>query len=403
MRNILKERTSQYKEPQIIKQQGFYPFFREINSEQGTEIEIYGKKAMMFGSNSYLGLTNHPYIKEQSIRALEKYGSGCAGSRFLNGTIDLHVELENRLARFLNKEDAIVFSTGFQVNVGVIPAITHRGDYIIMDRLNHASIIEGARLSQANAVMFRHNDMRSLESKLKHIPQDAFKLIVVDGVFSMEGDIVKLPELVELAEKYQAVVMTDCAHAIGVLGKNGRGTASHFGLDDKVDIISGTFSKSLASIGGFVASDNDTISYLRHHARSLIFSASITPASAASALAALDLIESNDNMIKKLWENTKFAQDLLSHLGFDTGDSETPIIPIYIRNQEKTFMLTTQLLEEGVFVNPVVPPAVAPGDSLIRFSLMATHTTEQIETAINKIYKVAKNLGVELMKPAKSA
>ncbi len=403
MRHLLKERTGQYVDSKVLKQSGWYPFFREIGSEQGTEIEIYGKKALMFGSNSYLGLTNHPYIKEQATKALEKYGSGCAGSRFLNGTIDLHVELERRLAKFLNKDGAIVFSTGFQVNLGVIPAITQKGDYIILDRLNHASIIEGSRLSGADTVMYRHNDMRSLEQKLKHIPIDAFKLIVVDGVFSMEGDIVNLPEVVRLAEKYNAVVMTDCAHAVGVLGENGRGTPSHFGLEDKVDLIGGTFSKSLASIGGFVASDSDTIDYLKHHARSLIFSASITPASAASALAALDLIESNDNMIKQLWENTYFAQDMLKNYGFDIGDTETPIIPIYIRDQHKTFALTTTPLEKGVFVNPVISPAVNPGDSLIRFSLMATHTKEQIETAINTIYSIARELDVPLQKQAVSA
>ncbi len=403
MRSILKERTRLYQEPNLYKEKGIYPFFREINSEQGTEVEIYGKKVLMFGSNSYLGLTNHPYVKEAAEKALRNYGSGCAGSRFLNGTIDLHVELENRLANFLNKEGCIVFSTGFQVNLGVIPAITQRGDYILLDRLNHASIIEGARLSQANTLMFRHNDMNSLETKLKHCPLDAFKLIVVDGVFSMEGDIVNLPEIVRLAEQYNAVVMTDCAHAIGVLGKNGRGTPSHFGLEDKVDLIGGTFSKSLASIGGFIASDNDTITYLKHHARSLIFSASITPASAASALAALDLIERDDERIAKLWDNTNFAMSMLKGLGFDTGDSETPILPIYIRDQAKTFMLTTRLLEEGVFVNPVVPPGVSPGDSLIRFSLMATHTKEQITRAIETIHKVAKEIEVPLQKVTVSA
>ncbi len=403
MRSTLKERTRLYQDPNFYKEKGIYPFFREINSEQGTEVEIYGKKVLMFGSNSYLGLTNHPYVKEAAEKALRTYGSGCAGSRFLNGTIDLHVELENRLASFLNKEGCIVFSTGFQVNLGVIPAITQRGDYILLDRLNHASIIEGSRLSQADALMYRHNDMKSLENKLKHCPIDSFKLIVVDGVFSMEGDIVNLPEIVRLAEKYNAVVMTDCAHAIGVLGKNGRGTPSHFGLEDKVDLIGGTFSKSLASIGGFVASDNDTITYLKHHARSLIFSASITPASAASALAALDLIERDDERIAKLWENTNYAMDLLKGYGFDTGETETPIIPIYIRDQAKTFMLTTRLLQEGVFVNPVVPPGVSPGDSLIRFSLMATHTKEQIARAIDIIHRVAKEIEVPLQKVTVSA
>lgn len=400
MNDQLRQRFSSYREPQALKSQGVYPFFREIQTEQDTEVMVGGRKVLMFGSNSYLGLTTHPKVKEASEAAVKKYGTGSAGSRFLNGTLDIHVELENKLASFVKKEDAIVFSTGFQVNLGVIPAIAGKGDVILLDRLNHASIIEGARLSQAQTVMFRHNDMRSLEQKLKHCPPDGLKFIVVDGIFSMEGEIVDLPGVVALAEKYNAVVMTDCAHAIGVIGDHGSGTPSHFGLDDKVDLIGGTFSKSLASLGGFVAGDSDTINYLRHHARSLIFSASITPASAAAALESLNIIASDDSHRQRLWENTRYAQKCLVELGFDIGDSETPIIPIYIRDHIKTFELTTKLLNEGVFVNPVIPPAVSPGDSLIRFSLMATHTKEQIDRAMEIILKVAQEVRINLRQAA---
>lgn len=388
----LRNRTSIYQEPQRVKSLGFYPFFRRIESDQDTEVIIEGRKVLMFGSNSYLGLTNHPKIKEAAHQALNKYGAGCAGSRFLNGTLDLHEELESRLAAFLGKESVLIYSTGFQVNVGVLPTLTRRDDFIILDEYVHASIIEGSRLSFAKTMKFKHNDMESLEKRLSICPYDTFKLIVVDGVFSMEGDIAKLPEIVALAKKYNATVMTDCAHAIGVLGENGKGTSAHFGLTEEVDLIGGTFSKSLASLGGFIASDFDTINYLKHHSRSLIFSASMTPSSCAAALAALDILETDDSHRQKLWENTSYAQNALSQLGFDTGHSETPIIPIYIRDYMKTFSLTTQLFEEGVFVNPVIPPAVAPGETLIRFSLMATHEKHQIDRAVDKIHQVAKRL-----------
>jgi len=391
--NRLVERMAKYTAPQEAREQGVYPYFRTIESEQDTVVTIKGKKVLMFGSNSYLGLTNHPKLKEASKIAVDRYGSGCAGSRFLNGTLDLHLELEEKLAQFVGKEEALVFSTGYQVNLGVISSITRRQDHILLDELDHACIIDGTRLSFAKTKKYRHNDMSDLEKSLQRIPDTGqMKLIVVDGVFSMEGDICKLDELVRLAKKYNANVMVDDAHSLGVLGKGGAGTASHFGLEDDVDLIMGTFSKSLASIGGFIASDHATINYLKHHARSLIFSASIAPANAASVIAAIDLIKDEPERIDRLWENTHFAMEGLKSIGLDTGKSETPIIPIYVRDVTKTFLLTKMLLEEGVFVNPVITPAVKPEDSLIRFSLMATHTKEQITQALEKIEKVGNAL-----------
>lgn len=385
---------ARYQEPQKARALGVYPYFRTIESEQDTEVIINGKKVLMFGSNSYLGLTNHPKLKEASKAAIEKYGSGCAGSRFLNGTLDLHLQLEEKLANYVGKEEALVFSTGYQVNLGVISSITTRNDNILLDELDHACIIDGARLSFAKTKKFRHNDMVSLEKSLQRCEDENLKLIVVDGVFSMEGDIAKLDQIVGLAKKYNANIMVDDAHGLGVVGANGRGTASHFGVTDDVDLIMGTFSKSLASIGGFIASDSTTINFLKHHARSLIFSASIAPANAASVIAALDLIEQEPERIERLWENTHFAIRELRNLGFDIGHTETPIIPIYVRDDYKTFRFTRMLLEEGIFVNPVISPAVKSSDSLIRFSLMATHTREQIVTAIEKLEKASKILDV---------
>jgi 8-amino-7-oxononanoate synthase len=373
---------------------GLYPFFRVIESDQDTTVTIKGKKVLMFGSNSYMGLTNHPKIKEASIKAIEKYGSGCAGSRFLNGTLDIHIELERKLAEFVHKDAALVFSTGFQVNLGVIPTVTGRNDYILIDELDHASIIEATRLSFAKVMKFRHNDMHSLENVLKRCDPGKIKLIVVDGIYSMEGDIANLPGIVKLADKYEATVMVDDAHAIGVIGEHGSGTASHFGLTDKVDLIMGTFSKSLASLGGFISSDFDTINYMKHHSRSLIFSASMTPASAAAVLAALDIIKAEPERIVKLWELTHYTIDNFKRMGFDIGKSETPIIPLYIRDNLKTLKLTRMLLDEGVFVNPVVSPAVNKDSTLIRFSLMATHTKAQVDIALEKFDKLGKKLGI---------
>jgi 8-amino-7-oxononanoate synthase len=391
---ILKDTLSNYDAPQKAIQAGIYPYFREIQSDQATEVMINGKKVLMFGSNSYLGLTNHPKVKEAAKAAIDKYGTGCAGSRFLNGTLDLHIQLEDKLARLVGKEGALCYSTGFQVNLGVVSLLAGRNDYLLLDELDHASIIEGSRLSFAKVLKFAHNDMDALECKLKVCNKERIKLIVVDGIFSMEGDIVNLPAIVELAAKYDAAVMVDDAHSLGVIGKNGSGTASHFGLTDKVDLIMGTFSKSFASLGGFIAADKEVINYIKHNSRSLIFSASMTPASAASVLASIAIMESEPERIKHLWDITAYALNGFKSAGFDTGKSETPIIPLFIRDDIKALQLTQDLLAEGVFVNPVVSPAVPKEDCLIRYSLMATHTKEQVEISIEKISKAAKALGI---------
>ncbi|OFY84500.1 MAG: 8-amino-7-oxononanoate synthase [Bacteroidetes bacterium RIFCSPLOWO2_12_FULL_35_15] len=392
--NALQLKMRAYNVPQEIKKSGYYPYFNPIESAQDTEVIIKGKKVLMFGSNSYLGLTNHPKTKEAAINAIKKYGTGCAGSRFLNGTIDLHIQLEEVLAEFVGKEAAIVYSTGFQANLGTASALTGRNDFILLDEYDHASIIDGCRLSFSKVIKYKHNDVDSLENELRFLPADKIKLIVVDGVFSMEGDIVNLPEIVKVAEKYSASIMVDEAHSIGIMGKNGSGSVSYFGLTNKVDILMGTFSKSLASVGGFIASDAATINYLKHNSRSLIFSASISPANAASALAAIEIITEEPERIEQLWKNTHYAMRRLKDYGFDIGKTETPIIPIYIRDDIKTFALAKMLLDEGVFVNAVVSPAVRSDSSLIRFSLMATHTTKQIETAIDKINRMAKILDI---------
>ncbi len=385
-----------YDAPQRAKAAGIYPYFRAIESDQDTEVIINGRKVLMFGSNAYLGLTNHPKVKEAAVAATMKYGTGMAGSRFLNGTLDIHLELERKLANFMDKDEAIVFPTGFSVNEGVLGCITDRNDYIIWDERDHASIIEGIRTSFSTKYKFRHNDMNSLEKQLKRCNARSVKLIVVDGVFSMEGDLANLPEIVRLARKYNANIMVDEAHSLGVLGKrySGKGVCDHFGLLDDVDLVMGTFSKSLASIGGFIAGEYAVINYLRHNARTNIFSASITPAATAAASVALDILKSEPERVKKLWELTHYAIQQFQERGFELGPTETPILPLYVRDNDKTFLITKLLFEEGIFVNPVVSPAVAPDDTLIRYSLMATHTKEQIDFSIEHIANVFKKLQI---------
>ncbi len=386
--NLLVDKLSKYTAPQQAKAAGIYPYFRVIESDQDTEVVINGKKVLMFGSNAYLGLTNHPKVKEAAIEAIRKYGTGMAGSRFLNGTLDIHIELERKLAEFVGKDDAIVYSTGFQVNLGVVSCLTGREDYILWDELDHASIIEGHRLSYSRKIKFRHNDMDGLERQLQKCEADKIKLIVVDGVFSMEGDVANLPEIVKLCEKYNANLMVDEAHGLGVLGKQGRGTCDHFGVTSKVDLIMGTFSKSLASIGGFIAGDDDVINYLRHNSRSYIFSASNTPSATAAASAAFDIMVSEPERIEHLWKLTNYALEGFRNMGCEIGHTSTPIIPLFIRDNDKTFIITKELFEQGIFVNPVVSPAVASDATLIRFSLMATHTFDQLNFALDKIEKI---------------
>ena len=380
--------------PQKFMEMGVYPYFREITGKQGTEVEMGGHKVLMFGSNAYTGLPGDQRIIDAAKEALDKYGSGCAGSRFLNGTLDIHVALEKDLAEFVHKDEALCFSTGFSVNAGVIAAIGGREDYIICDDRDHASIVDGRRLSFAHQLKYKHNDMEDLERVLQKLPYDAVKLIVVDGVFSMEGDLARLPEIVELKHKYNCSIMVDEAHGIGVFGKNGRGVCDHFGLTDEVDLIMGTFSKSLASIGGFIAGDSDTINYLRHSCRTYIFSASNTPAATAAAQKALDILKAEPERIERLWDVTNYALKRFREKGFEIGDTESPIIPLYIRDVEKTFLITALAFERGVFINPVVPPACAPQDTLVRYALMATHTKEQVDRSVEILKGIFREQGV---------
>ncbi len=392
--SLLSDVMAKYDEPQKVKALGLYPYFRPIESDQDTVVTIDGKPVLMFGSNSYLGLTNHPRLKEGAIKAVEKYGTGCAGSRFLNGTLDIHIELEERLAKLVHKKAALVYATGFTVNSGVLPCVAGREDYLLFDDRDHASIIEGKRLSYAKQIKYRHNDMDHLESQLKKCEPDKIKLIVTDGVFSMEGDVAKLPHMVELAKKYNASLYVDEAHSLGVFGKTGAGVCEHFGVSDDVDLIMGTFSKSLGTIGGFIAADENIINALKHTSRTLIFSASITPASTGCVLAALDVMEEETWRKDALWANTNRDKEGFLKAGFEIGPTETPIIPLYVRDNLKTFNLTRMLMDDGVFVNPVVSPAVSSEDTLIRYSLMATHTFDQIDESIMKISKAARQLGI---------
>ena len=370
-----------------------YPFFRTIESAQDPEITMNGRKMIMIGSNNYLGLTNHPKVKEAAIEAIRKYGTGCAGSRFLNGTLDIHVQLEEKLARFMRKDAALIFSTGFQVNLGVISAVAGKDDLIVIDKMDHASIIDGCRLSFGEVRKYRHNDMSDLERLLRE-NEERDKLLVVDGVFSMEGDIAPLPEIVSLARKYGAGLMVDDAHGIGVLGNTGRGTSEHFGVEEEVDLIMGTYSKSLASIGGFISGSSDVIHFIKHSARSLIFSASPPPASVASVSAAIDIIENEPERREQLWNNTSKMLEGLKSLGFQTGSSQTPIIPVIVGDDEKAFIMAMMLQEEGIFVNVAVTPAVPAGMALIRTSYMATHTDEHLDIVLRAFEKVGRKLGL---------
>lgn len=390
----LQERYKSYRIPQEFMAKGVYPYFRAITGKQGTEVEMGGHKVLMFGSNAYTGLTGDQRIIDKAKEALDKYGTGCAGSRFLNGTLDLHVQLEKEISKFIGKDDCLCLSTGFSVNQGVIPALLSKDDYVICDDRDHASIVDGRRLAFAKQLHYKHNDMEDLERVLQRLPHDAIKLIVVDGVFSMEGDLAKLPEIIELKHKYNCSVMVDEAHGVGVFGKQGRGVCDHFGLTDEVDLIMGTFSKSLASIGGFIAADFDTINFLRHSCRTYIFSASNTPAATAAALEALHIIQQEPERIEKLWNVTRYALKRFREEGFEIGDTESPIIPLYVRDTEKTFLITALAFNAGVFINPVIPPACAPQDTLVRYALMATHTEEQVERSVIALKKIFVEQGI---------
>ena len=393
--DLIHERLSKYDLPQQMMEKGVYPYFREIESKQGTEVEMDGHKVLMFGSNAYTGLTGDERVIEAGVKALRQYGSGCAGSRFLNGTLDIHVQLERELAEFVGKDEALCFSTGFTVNSGVIPQLLTKDDFIICDDRDHASIVDGRRLSFAKSLHYKHNDMKDLERCLRRCPRNSVKLIVVDGVFSMEGDLCKLPEIVELKHKFpNTIIMVDEAHGLGVFGRQGRGVCDYFGLTDEVDLIMGTFSKSLASIGGFIAADKVIINWLKHTSRTYIFSASATPAATAGALEALHIIQNEPERITALWDVTNYALAKFREAGFEIGETESPIIPLYVRDLEKTFTVTKRAFDEGVFINAVIPPACAPQDTLVRFALMATHTKEQVDRAVVALTKVFKELDI---------
>jgi 8-amino-7-oxononanoate synthase len=391
---LLQERCAKYTLPQEFMAQGIYPYFREIEGKQGTEVMMDGHRVLMFGSNAYTGLTGDQRVIDAGIAAMQRYGSGCAGSRFLNGTLDIHVQLEKELAEFVGKDETLCFPTGFTVNSGVISQLVDRNDYIICDDRDHASIVDGRRLSFATQLKFKHNDMEDLEKQLQKCEPNRVKLIIVDGVFSMEGDLCNLPAIIELKKKYNATVMVDEAHGLGVFGRQGRGVCDHFGLTKEVDLIMGTFSKSLASIGGFIAADSSIINWLRHTCRTYIFSASCTPAATAAAREALRIIQAEPERLEALWNVTKYALKRFREEGFEIGDTESPIIPLYVRNTDKTFMAVARAFEEGVFINPVIPPACAPQDTLVRYALMANHTFEQVDESVEKLKKVFKELEI---------
>lgn len=391
---LLQEKLKAYTLPQEFQAKGIYPYFREIEGKQGTEVMMGGHHVLMFGSNAYTGLTGDQRVIDAGCAAMQKYGSGCAGSRFLNGTLDIHVQLEKELATFVGKDEALCFSTGFTVNSGVISQIAGKGDYIICDDRDHASIVDGRRLSFATQLKYKHNDMEDLERCLQRCDPNAIKLIVVDGVYSMEGDLAPLPKLVELKKKYNATLMVDEAHGVGVFGRQGRGVCDHFGVTKDVDLIMGTFSKSLASIGGFIAADSVVINWLRHTARTYIFSASCPPSATAAALEALHIIQNEPERIERLWDVTRYALKRFREEGFEIGETESPIIPLYVRDTEKTFVAVARAFEEGVFINPVIPPACAPSDTLVRYALMATHTKEQVDLSVERLKKVFLELDI---------
>lgn len=383
-----------YRDPERVRAAGLYPYFREIASGQDPIVAMNGHDVVMLGSNNYLGLTSHPEIKAAAAAALATYGTGTAGSRFLNGTLDIHVRLEERLAEFMGREAALTFSTGFQVNLGVISSLVDRHDVVVIDSLDHACILDGARLSFGRLLKYGHNDMAMLAERLRSVADGAGILVVVDGVFSMEGDLADLPAIVELAARHGARVMVDDAHGVGVMGANGRGTAEHFGLEDRVGLVMGTFSKSLAAVGGFVCGDRPVIEWVKHKARSLIFSAAPPPASVASVLKALEIIEREPDRRERLWDNARYMKRELQALGFDTGASETPVIPLVVGEDQDAFRMTIGLQQQGVFVNPVISPAVPPGRAMIRTSYMASHTRDHLDRALEAIRSVGRELGV---------
>ena len=394
MNLTLTERCAQYTLPQEVKAKGIYPYYRPIESGQDPLVDMAGKKVLMFGSNSYLGLSDDPRLKEAAIAAIKKYGTSCSGSRFLNGTLDIHLELEEKLAKLVGKPEAVTYSTGFQTNLGTVSCLGFRDSYIFLDALDHACIIDGSRLGFGKTFKFPHNDMSGLEKKLRVVPRKAPKLIVVDGIFSMEGDITPLPELCALAERYNAAVMLDDAHALGVIGEGGRGTASHFGLTDKVDLIMGTFSKSFGSLGGFIAGNSEVINFIKHNSRSLIFSASMPPANVAAVSKAIDIMLSEPERIEHLWDLTHHAHAEFKARGFDIGHTQSPIIPLFVRDTEKALTAVKLALDEGVFITPVIPPAVPQDSVIIRFALMATHTMEQLDEGIDIVTKIFKQLNI---------
>jgi len=392
-RKVLFEKCARFTRADDLKALGNYPYHRVIENGQDTEVVIDGRKMLMLGSNSYLELTTHPHVKARAIEAIHKYGTGCSGSRFLNGTLPIHLDLERRLADLVGKEAALIYPTGFQANTGVISTLVHRGQYILSDKFNHASIVDGCQLSQGKFIRYNHNDMRDLERKLAELPEGAGKLVVTDGIFSMEGDICKLPEIVRLAKLHGAQVMVDDAHATGVLGPGGSGTAAHFGLTDDVDLIMGTFSKSFAAIGGFIVSSERVINYLKHCSRPYMFSASAAPASVAAVLGALEVLEREPERLDRLWENARYMKDGLEKVGFDTGQSETPIIPVLLGDLERCFRVWQFVEKAGIFVNPVVPPAVPPGRCMLRISVTAGHTRKQLKWALEKFGQAARRFG----------